>query len=391
MRKRPQELNEAAWCPRGELFSEMSALSLVLSGGGARAAYQVGALQALAPYLRESSPRSAESTISTIVGSSIGAVNGLILGAGLRHGLDTAISGLVAIWERRTFRNSFSGSPSRAFFRALQVASMQLRAPGPNSNSRAVFDPTPLGLELDAQIRDWGGLLPENRASSLKSVAVMTTIEGAKRKPLLFLSSVARIPEENLRGASFEVAYTPNLDARHGLASAALPSIMPPVELDTENGRVKLVDGGIAQNHPVDPAVRLGADSVILIDVSGRDWWHDRYGKPHDERPSWEIPAGELTFCLRPSELLVCRCLKPLGPILKEAVGRSSVKFIRAVGPVWPLYTLLRGKLGEEVAYEVASYIALDPDYLGAIMAQGLTETAMLLKEREALLCLQKK
>ena len=355
-------------------------LGLVLSGGGARAAYQVGVLNALRPYLL-----SMEKPISIIAGSSIGAINGLILGACLKSGLNEAILQLEDLWHERNYRNTFKGSPSMAFFRAVKMAILQYMSPGPNASSTSVFDPSPLMQRVDEVIESHGGLDPANRHPALHSVAVMTTIEGTQRKPLLFLSTSKQVEHDRLQGASFEVAYVPTLKAKHGFASAALPSILPPVELDTEAGKVRLVDGGISINVPVDPTARLGAEQVIVIDISGRHWWHDRYNEPHDTRPTWEVPAEPHSFCVRPPDTLVIRNPKPFGPLLKQCVSRQRSKFMQAVGPVWPVYQLLKQKLGEEVAYEVMSYVALDPDYITGLMEQGFNDAIKLLKNKAQL------
>ncbi len=349
---------------------------VVLSGGGSRAAYQVGALRALCRFFDHPSH-----PINTIVGSSIGAVNGLVLAALLKHGVHEAVNQMELIWRERTIRNTFSGSPSRAFLRALLIAQQQLRSPGPNLSDRSVFDPAPLKEVVDRIISECGGLTPETRHPSLTSVGVMTTIEGPERKPLLFLSSHKHPSPEAMTGATFDITMVPDLRAKHGFASAALPSILPAVELDTDRGRVRLVDGGISINVPIDPAVRLGANRVYSIDVSGRHWWLDRFGEPHDTRPSWEVAAEPETFCLRPPKTALFRTRRSLGPILKEAVGSSTRRFIAAAGPVWPLFSVLKKKLGEEVAYESMTYVALDPEYLQGLIELGYSETVMTLEE----------
>ena len=380
MKRRPRDSDKKA-IPHKKKLSPVTEgdIGLVLSGGGARAAYQVGALKALVPYLRkESNP------VGVIVGSSIGAINGLLLGATMDDGIDYAVSVIEELWRERNFRNTFAGSPSRAFFRAIKLAVMQYMAPGPDPTSDAVFDPSPLMQRVDSVLRNHGGLSPDNRHPKLKAVAVMTTKEGIEeRKPLLFLSSHKDIDQELLKGASFETYRVDELHAVHGFASAALPSVLPPVEIDTDEGQIRLVDGGISQNVPVDPCVRLGASRVILIDISGRDWWLDRYDESHDTRPSWEIPAGYETFCIRPPDTFVVRCQKPLGPVLKDAVGGSTKKFISAVGPTWPVFSLLKNKLGEDVAYETMSYVALDQDYLRLLIERGYNETIQLLRNKE--------
>ena len=357
----------------------MKEISIVLSGGGARAAYQVGALKALEPWVRNE-----KLTVSVIIGSSIGAVNGLVLAAGLKESFSYSVEQLENLWNERTFRNTFQGHPTMAFFRAINLAISQWISPGPKPSRKSLFSPDPLRDRLDSFIQQHGGLAPENRHKDLHSLGVMTTIEGPSRSPLLLLSSATSPDPIKLKGATFEVSEIKELDASHGLASAALPSILPPVELDYNESMIHLVDGGISQNVPVDPAARLGGDSLAVIDISGRDWWHDRSGEPHDTRPSWEVPSLPNTFCLTPQGLTVLRCQSALGPLLRDSVSGNRRKFMRAVGPVWPLYSLLKNRMGSDVAFEVMSYVALDPDYSAALIERGFEEASQIIRERNS-------
>jgi predicted acylesterase/phospholipase RssA len=319
---------------------------------------------------------------SVIIGSSIGAINGLIMGATLGKGIEHSVGVLEELWRERNFRNTFGGSMTLSFVRAVRIAIEQYVAPGPHNSNMAVFDPTPLRQRIDQVINSHGGLRPENRAPFLRALGVMTTVEGPTRRPLLFLSSHQHLDQPALQGASFEVCHIDDISSKHGFASAALPSILPAVEIDTEGGTVSLVDGGISQNIPIDPVVRLGASRIIVIDISGRAWWLDRYGERHDTRPSWEVPAGTDTFCMRPPELFVVRNQRPFGPILKQAVGGSTKRFMASVGAIWPLFSLIKRKLGEEAAYEVMTYVALDPEFLNGLMEMGYHETTSIIRAR---------
>jgi hypothetical protein len=151
--------------------------------------------------------------------------------------------------------------------------------------------------------------------------------------------------------------------------------VLPPVELNATEHDVRLVDGGISDNIPVDPAVRLGAERTITIDVSGRRWWFDRYGEPYDSRPEWELPARNQSYCLMPQESLELMPQAGLGTVLKQAVGRSTKDFISSLGPTWPIFRILKHKMGEELAYEVMSYVALHPEYVAALIELGYKET----------------
>lgn len=376
MRRRPQEPENQAVTIKRTTLDPSGRLGLVLSGGGSRAAYQAGALKALLPFFK---PR--HNPFNVVIGSSIGAINGLVVSVCLKEGLGRAVDVLEDLWHERTWRNTFGGSPSRAFFRAIKMASMQYLAPGPNATNLAIFDPTPLMTRIDEVLTAHGGLAIDARDPNLEAVAVMTTVEGKERRPLLFASTHKKIDPEVLRGASFNICYRETLSAKHGFASAALPSVLPPVEIDTEDGNVRLVDGGISQNVPVDPAVRMGADKILIIDISGRNWWLDRAGESHDTRPSWEVLAGPDTFCMRPPETFNLRPQVPLGPILKHAISSTS-KFIKSLGPIWPVFTLLKNKAGEEVAYEAMTYVALDPDYIQGLIECGYSETKQVMKNK---------
>jgi predicted acylesterase/phospholipase RssA len=377
MRRRPQLDEQKAIRFHKSLQAAQSDLGIVLSGGGVRAAYQAGVLKALAQVLEKDL-----NNTSTILGSSIGAINGLVVSACLKHGINHAVGTLEEMWRERNFNNTFSGSRARAFLRALRIAAKQYIDPGPHSSNLAVFDPEPLRNRIDRELIAHGGLAPEHRCPTLKAVGVMTTLEGATRKPLLFLSSHRHMTSDEMNGATFDACYVPELTAKHGFASAALPSLLPPVEIDTGAATVRLVDGGISQNIPVDPAVRLGAHRIIVIDVSGRTWWFDRYGEPHDTRPSWEVPADEDTFCMRPPETLTLKPSTALGPFLKQAVGSNRKRFMDACGALWPFFVLVKNKLGEDLAYEVMSYVALDSEYLNALLEVGYHDTVAVLHQR---------
>ncbi|GEM_PF-646060 len=385
MKKRPRSTEDPSYNSKGTkvnlLASNNRPLGLVLSGGGSRAAYQAGALEALANFIDfKASP------ISYLVGSSIGAINSLVLAATIKNGFDYSMNELNELWMERTFKNSFKGSPTSTFIRSVKIAILKYaRDPGVQATNDSIFDPEPLMHRIDSTIQSHGGTSCASRDPNLKGVGVMTTIEGKERKPLMFMSTHQKIPPEMMVGASFEVCNVDQLTASHGFASAALPSVLPPVSLDVDGGKVSFVDGGISQNVPVDPMVRMGAERVIIIDISGRQWWLDHYGESHDKRPDWEVPAALKTFCIRPPETFALKNQKPLGPLLKAAVGKSTRNFISALGATWPVYTLIKKRLGEELAYEVMSYIALHPEYSQALIELGYNETMSALKDRSTI------
>ncbi len=352
-------------------------LGIVLSGGGVRASYQVGVLKAICEHLPNYG-----NNISVIVGASIGAVNAVILDSSLHRGLSGAVEVVENVWRDRTYENTFAGSLTVSFFRSIKLAFFQSITPGPVATDFAIFDPTPLIQSLHHSLTS---VRKEDRSRSSagkRSVAVMTTQEGKERTPLL----IAHMRGDNYFhhdvGVSYDVHCVKRLGLKHAFASAALPWVLPPVEILNDKKTIRLVDGGICDNVPVDPAIRLGADTVLTIDTSGRSWWHDQMKRRHYERDEWEIEAAKDTYCLLPKNHLHLQNKKPLGEIVADVIGgRSAKNAIRTLGPIWPVYKLLKVKLGEVVALEIISYVFLHPDFISQVLQLGYDETTELIKK----------
>lgn len=363
-------------------MSEDSAIGLVLSGGGARGAYQIGALRALAEHLQQTGEE-----LGICMGASVGAINCVLLSECLHRGFDNAVVVLDQMWSRRTLANTFSGSLTLSFFRSVKASLMQYLAPGPTSTKFSIFDPTPLRNEIQDRLEAERELQPDGPHSSLQAVGLMATMEGSARKPLLILwSRNGEVSDQQLAGSSFEVFHVKRLRSRHAFASAALPWVFPPVELglEDEERQMTLVDGGIADNIPIDPAVRLGASKLVVIDTSGKRWWNEALNRPSHSRDPWELDPDPDTHCHLPDEMIYLEPERPFGPVLRDVVGKSTRDRIHALGPVWPLYKLLCYKLGEEMAFETLSYAVVHSDYTRELIARGYSETKTRLIQRTA-------
>lgn len=352
---------------------------LVLSGGGSRAAYQVGALKALQEHIELD-----KAPFSVIVGSSLGAVNGILLAASAKRGFREAVDVLEEIWLERTFENTFGGSLSLTLLRSLRTGFVQYLAPGPHQTNLAIFDPAPLRQRIDEVLFHYGGANVGARRTGLKAIGVMTTIEGDEREGLLIVNARKPLEGDNGRGLSYKLHYVENLSSSHAFASAALPFVLPPAQLQLDAGEVKLVDGGISDNIPVDAATRFGAEELYVIDTSGKKWWFDRYGQPHYSSEPWTVPAPTGSYCLRPPHCTEIRSTRGLGSILKLAIGNTTRDYIRALGPTWPVYRLLRTRMGEELALETMSYAVIHPPFIRALMELGYEETKAILAKQSS-------
>lgn len=320
---------------------------------------------------------------SVIIGSSIGAVNGVLFAAALRKSYGEAVNCLVELWQERTFENTFGGPLTMTLLRSIRIGFMQYLSPGPKPTNLAIFDPSPLRRRIDETLFDYGGAQVDGHHPDLHAVGVMTTREGDERRGLLLVNTRQELSPRMLLGISFGVHYVNHLASSHAFASAALPSVLPPVEIEADSKDVRLVDGGISDNIPVDPAVRFGATEVTIIDTSGKKWWCDRFNRPHYSRDPWELTVPPGTYCLQPGFFRELMPSCGLGSILKASLGTSTKDYIRAFGPTWPIYRLLCNQMGEELALETMSYAVIHPEYLQALLDLGYSDTKAVLA-REA-------
>lgn len=350
-------------------------ISIVLSGGGSRAAYQVGAIKALfemQPNVR----------VRMLFGSSVGAVNSVLLAAALRKKNHIAIKLVESMWKGRTFSNTFGGSISLTFVRSLRAAFFQYFSPGPSPTSLAIFDPTPLRQEIDEILFQLGGATVEDHPNRLEAIGVMTTVERDNRHGMLLVNSLNTASEESMEGISYDIHYTNHLSSSHALASAALPYVLPPVEMELKGDKLKFVDGGIAENIPVDAAMRFGAKRVFTVNISGDRWWCDQLNHPYDKQEEWRTGSQEGSFCYLPSQHIELVNYKSFGDMLKESCGSNTRDFIKLFGPTWPIFRILRNKLGESMALEFMSYAVINKEFIEAAIETGYQEAKEVLGHR---------
>jgi NTE family protein len=245
--------------------------ALVLSGGGARGAYEAGVLL----YLREALPPAlgvhpGELHLDVLCGTSIGAVNACFLAANAHDPAGQATR-LADLWRSLTLEEVFRWS-------TLGLASVpryvlgQLRSLKRRRVSWQLSDflyPEALARVVEDRI-DWERVPRNIEAGHLESLTVTATDLGTGRS-VVFVQSARPLPPWS-RDPLVEVRSGP-VGPEHALASGALPLLFRPVRI----GDSWFSDGSIRQTTPVGPAVRLGADRVIVIGT--------RYQGPAEFRP----------------------------------------------------------------------------------------------------------
>lgn len=230
-------------------------VAVVLPGGGARGAYEAGALAVLLPQLAQRGER-----VSIFCGTSVGAINAAALASVAHLPVGGQVETLLDHWsrvDRGAVLRRILGP--RAPLRLARLVGELAGLPGVRAGG--LLEPA-LGRSLEAWI-DWSALHANVQAGHAQAVCVVATALSGGAS-VAFLERHRREP---LDGMSEEIRYVESrLDGEHVRASAAIPFLFPPVEVHSpESVAGFYVDGGTRLNAPIKPAIDLGADRIIAI------------------------------------------------------------------------------------------------------------------------------
>lgn len=227
----------------------MSGTGVVMSGGGARGAYEVGVLAYLFGEFKQRYKRAP--TFDVISGTSVGAINGTALASTI-HDPEAGIRLLADVWLGQSLSDILHFN--------VRQASRLYRVWRGGAEPAGVFDSRPLGRTISQRI-PWRQLVRNVKASRLKALTVSATNVRTGRSWLY----VDRAPGVALPRGSLRVVIHPtHLLPQHVLASAAMPLVFPPVRI----GNDYFFDGGIRLNTPTAPAIQLGVDRIFVIGVT---------------------------------------------------------------------------------------------------------------------------
>ncbi|MBM4184487.1 MAG: patatin [Gemmatimonadetes bacterium] len=226
---------------------------MVMSGGGARAAYQVGFLRALAR-------RFPELRIPYITGVSAGAINAAHLAS--HHGtFFQAIEELSELWGDLTMSDVFRTDTRSLAMNAVRWLS-QISSGGmaPPKLARGLVDTQPLRSYLSEVLHcvdnELTGVQLNIDAGRLRAVAISGTSYSTGRSVTWIQGRDVKLWERPGRRPKLA-----RLTVEHIMASAALPLFFPAVEVDS----AWYGDGGIRLVAPLSPAIHLGARRIIAI------------------------------------------------------------------------------------------------------------------------------
>ena len=359
--------------------------ALVLTGGGARAAYQAGVLRGLARRFPQFRP-------DVVTGVSAGALNGALLVSRARAGFADAAEHLAGVWAGlraddvyRLDRPTVAGALARFVRRPAEVA--------PPAEG-GFLDTTPLQAFVERHLGPVGQPMEAVgqavAAGAVRAFAVTTTSYTTGE-------SVTWVAQAGEGGAGWDRpmrrAVPAALRPEHVLASAALPFFFPAVRVEGGPlGAGWYGDGGVRLTAPLAPALRLGADKVLVVNT--------RYGPTRGEAAAPKVEAyppptrilGVLLNAVfldvldqdaqtlrRVNALLAATPPAEWGPfrpvdllVLRpsEDLGRLAAGYEPALPPSMRL--VMNGlSTGDDASPDWLSMLLFDADYVGRLMALG--------------------
>lgn len=368
-------------------------IGLMLTGGGARAAYQVGVLKAIAEFL----PRRARSPFQVICGTSAGALNAVTLAVNAKQ-FRKGVKYLLGIWTNAHVSDIYRSDPAGVFKNSSRwVAGLVLSLFGINRMRHiSLLDNSPLATFLE-QTLPYDRIQENIDAGTLYALGITASGYGSGHSVTFYQGVPGILPWKRARRLGMET----KIGIEHLLASSAIPFLFPAVRIHREY----FGDGSVRQIAPISSALHLGADKVLLMGA-----WHidDEEGRRHrmDTYPTLAQIAGHAldsifmdglevdlerlermnqTVSLIPEELrratkmrhvdvLVITPSQPLEKIAERHIQRLP----------WTIRLLLRSAgVMRRSGANLVSYLLFDRHYCQALIELGYQDA---LKRREEIL-----
>ena len=304
-------------------------VALVLSGGGARGAYEAGVLSVLLPVLeaRGERPR-------ILVGTSAGALNVAFLASAAQLACDDLMAEALAAWKTIGWGEVSKPLVSVASLRRLGgYLGEVLGLPGVQIES--LLDPAPLRRTLHERI-DFATLAANIEAGRVDCAAVVGT-SALTGRSVVFHAGLPSPAADQRRGIDYVACM---LAEEHVLASAAIPAVFPAVHVEApEVARGWYLDGGTHLNTPIKPALKFGAERVVVVAV-------DPLGPgpaalAGEQRPDALVGAAQVLIGILDNQLMAdVQTLATINALLSTrtrptATGKRRVPYI-VIAPAQP-------------------------------------------------------
>jgi NTE family protein len=240
-------------------------IAIVLSGGGARGAYEAGVLAWITSELPARLGRPVRFSIAS--GSSVGAIHACYLAG---HAGETAgVAELPEIWRSFEIEKVLKLTPFRLLtlpgrlVGMFQQAAIEMPTGDGPRRIRGVLDFSPLERVILSRV-PWSRIRENVTSGAIDALAVATTEVRSGRTVIFVENRDGRV--DRWAGDPFVLARAATIGPEHAMASAAIPLVFPAIGI----GDRFFCDGSLRLNTPLSPALRLGADRVLVIGLHYR-------------------------------------------------------------------------------------------------------------------------
>ena len=231
-------------------------LGLVLPGGGARAAYQVGVLRALAKILPKESPN----PFPIITGTSAGSINAVALAIHASH-FRKGVLRISHVWENFNVNQVFRADPQGLMTAGAHwLAAMFMGGLG-KYNPHSLLDRSPLPPLLDRYL-PYENIQQSIDEGYLHAIGITASGYNSGQSVTFYQGDKSIIDWDREQRIGCSEALT----TQHLMASSAIPFLFSAVKINREY----FGDGTMRQVAPLSPAVHLGADRLLIVGIRKR-------------------------------------------------------------------------------------------------------------------------
>ena len=252
-------------------------IALLLTGGGARAAYQVGVLKALA----HSMPRTAPLPFRIINGTSAGAINSAALAcyASCAH---LAVRKLESVWKNFSTSMVYKSDFLSVFGHIARNILTSFQSEHINHPPGSLLNNRPLRGLLN-EILDLHRIERNLHRNYLEAISI-TASSYTTGDSVAFFQSNTQTPWQRAKREGRPM----RINVEHLMASSAIPMVFPSVNVFNHY----FGDGSIHQLSPLSPSIHLGAEKIFIIGVDQPKESHPAGYSPH--YPGLSAVAGHL-------------------------------------------------------------------------------------------------